>query len=107
MTGFRPRSARASPRLWGLAMADTRHWTLQDFADAAGTRTTPYPGEGDDAALAPDHRCQACGADLTGRKTPAGLPLVYCGKACRRIGQRVWRSRIEDEAAVALRNYLW
>jgi len=88
-------------------MADTTRWTLQQCADAAGKRTTPYPTCAGDT-VAHDHRCAACGADLTGRRAKnTGLALIYCNAHCRTIHNRRWRSGPDESAALTMRNYSW
>jgi len=88
-------------------MADTTRWTLQQCADAAGKRAEPYPTCAGDT-VAHDHRCAACGADLTGRRArTTGLPLVFCGNACRNQFNRRWRVRPDEIAALTMRNYSW
>ncbi len=88
-------------------MADTRGWSLQDFAAAAGKRTEPYPTCAVET-IAQDHRCAACGGDLTGRTAKTtGLPLVFCSNVCRNTANRRWRSRPDESAAVGFSSYTW
>ena len=87
-------------------MADTARWTLQQFADAAGKRVEPYPHE-DAAALVPARLCLACGADLSGRYSPNGLPLIYCGTQCAKKANTRWHDRPDESAALRLSQYYW
>lgn len=89
-------------------MADTSAWTLQDFANAAGKRTEPYP-TGAEAAPAHEHQCcPGCGAALAGLTVKgSGLPRVYCSDSCRIKAQRRWRSHPDDTATLRLTQYLW
>jgi len=87
-------------------VADTARWTLQQFADAAGKRIAPYPHE-EDAALAPERLCGACGADLSGRYAPNGLPLIYCGRPCVTKASRRWHDGPDTSAALRFSQYSW
>lgn len=86
-------------------MADTSHWTLQDFANAAGKRVEPYPTC---AAPEPQRVCQGCGEDLRSRiaKT-TGLPMLYCGNTCRTLAARRWRNGPDEAATLGLHRYSW
>ncbi len=85
-------------------MADTSGWTLQDFANAAGTRTAPYP-----TCAAPEtsRECPGCGEDITPLRTKTGLPKSYCSDSCRVKAQRRWRSHPDETAALRMAQYVW
>ena len=88
-------------------MADTARWSLQQFADAAGKRTDPYPHEAD---APPDNRqqCLGCGADLTGQRVKGSrLPRVYCGRECLRKANNRWHDRPDESAVLRLSQYSW